>query len=58
MAEIPPFTEDGVLPAGDWEASFEELRASILVKGPGDGYPHWDASWRTVLVDRLEILVR
>ena len=43
-----------MLPAGDWEASFEELRASVLVKGPGDGYPHWDASWRAVLVDRLE----
>jgi hypothetical protein len=58
VAEIPPFTEDGVLPAGDWEASFEELRASILVKGPGYGYPNWYASWRAELVDRLEILVR
>jgi len=27
------------------------------VKGPAEGYPHWDASWRTHLVSNLEILV-
>jgi len=54
---IPSFTEDGVLPIGDWEASLEELRASILVKGPEADYPDWDASWRGHLVDNLEVLV-
>jgi hypothetical protein len=58
MGELPPFTEDGVLPPGDWELSFEELRASFLVKGPGEDYPNWDSSWRAVLVDNLETLVR
>jgi len=32
MGELPRFTEDGVLPAGNWELTFEELRASFLVK--------------------------
>ena len=31
---IPPFNSEGLLPAGDYEASFEELRRSILVVGP------------------------
>mgnify|MGYP005856600783 CR=1 FL=1 len=56
MKRIPPFTEDGVLPVGDWEASLEELRASILVKGPGCDYPDWDAEWRMHLIDNLEVL--
>ena len=34
MGELPGFTEDGVLPAGDWELSFEEIRASHLVNTP------------------------
>lgn len=58
MAVIPPFTEDGVLPQGDWEASLDELRASILVNGPGVDYPDWDAAWRLELLGNLEVLVR
>ncbi len=36
MASIPVFEPDGLLPSGDYEVSFEELRESILVHGPGD----------------------
>jgi hypothetical protein len=57
MGELPAFTEDGVLPVGDWEMSFEELRSSFLVKGPTEGYPDWDAAWRGRRVDNLEALV-
>ena len=51
---------DGLLPSGDFEGSFEELRESILVLGPGDSarYPTWDHAWRLHLVDNLEILTR
>jgi hypothetical protein len=31
MAPIPVFETDGLLPSGDYEVSFEELRESILV---------------------------
>lgn len=31
MASIPVFEPDGLLPSGDYEVSFEELRESILV---------------------------
>ena len=58
MRELPRFTEDGVLPEGDWELTLDELRTSYLVKGPGDEYPHWDSAWRSTLVDNLEVLAR
>ncbi len=58
MGELPAFTEDGVLPVGDWELSFTELCSSFLVKGPGEEYPNWDAEWRAELVNRLETLVK
>jgi hypothetical protein len=60
MAVIPPFETDGLLPPGDYEVSFEELRQSILVHGL-DGAtmtPTWDTEWRAKLVDNLEIMVR
>lgn len=60
MAVIPPFDADGLLPSGDFELSFDELRASILVlgpAGPGDSVT-WDADWRGKLVDNLEIMTR
>ena len=47
-----------VLPVGDWEVSFKELRTSVLVSGPGAGYPDWDVGWRMSLIDNLEVLVR
>lgn len=56
-ADLPPFTEAGVLPPGDYVLTLEQLRDSVLVVGPGRS-PHWDADWRRQLVDNLEILVR
>jgi hypothetical protein len=46
------------LPPGDYEVSFDELRSSVLVLGPGEpmDYPFWDARWRERLVDNLESL--
>lgn len=60
MTVIPPFTPEGLLPAGDYEVTFAELRRSVLVLGPGDPreYPSWDAGWRAKLVDNLEALTR
>jgi hypothetical protein len=60
MAMIPSFEADGLLPAGDYEVSFDELRQSILVVGPHGGAmsPTWDSGWRAKLVDNLEVLTR
>lgn len=58
MSIIPPFDADGLLPAADYEVSFDDLRKSVLVHGP-DGMrasPTWDAPWREQLVNNLEIL--
>lgn len=54
---IPQFDADGFLPPGDYEASFEDLRSSVLVIGP-PGALDWDRAWRAMLVDNLEILTR
>ncbi len=58
MTQVPNFTEDGVLPPGDYELTVHELRESILVTGPRDGSPNWDSFWRAKLVDNLESLVK
>ena len=55
---LPPFTPDGVLPAGDYPLTLEELRASPLVTGEGVASPTWDSEWRRQVVDNLAILVR
>lgn len=47
----------GVLPPSDYELSLEELRESILVRGPQGRDPGWDSAWRAKLVDNLSILV-
>jgi len=57
LARLPAFTTDGVLPEGEYELGLDELRASMLVKGPGPEHPDWDAEWRMQLVDHLEVLV-
>lgn len=49
------FTEEGVLPAGDYEMSLSELWNSIFVNGPG--LENWDVLWRKKLVENLSILV-
>lgn len=56
--QLPPFNAEGLLPPADYGMTLEELRASMLVTGPGAGYPAWDAGWRAKLVDNLEVLVR
>jgi hypothetical protein len=53
---LPNFSTDGCLPAGDYELTLNDQRGSILVKGPRHGYPNWDVSWRSKLVDNLEVL--
>ncbi len=53
MAGIPPFQSDGLLPPGDYEVSFVELRQSLLVVGPRDAdrCPNWDMMWRQYRVE-------
>ena len=60
MPIIPPFDSDGLLPPGDYELSFDELRQSGLVRGGGKQNTDstWDAVWREQLVGGLEILAR
>lgn len=57
---IPPFEPDGLLPPGDYEVSFSELRQSRLVVGPGNlgAWSTWDSGWRSKLVDNLEVLAQ
>lgn len=59
MVELPAFTNEGLLPAGDYELSLKELKLSPLVRGPSEPNhsPRWDALWREKLVDNLAILV-
>lgn len=60
MSAIPAFESDGLLPPGDYEVSFDQLRDSVLVMGPT--YPgklsSWDTTWRSYLVGNLEILTK
>jgi hypothetical protein len=55
---LPVFHDDGLLPAGDYELTLDELRASALVSGSGVGSSTWDARWRAHLVESLATLVR
>ena len=58
MSGIPDFTSDGLLPPGDYEVTFDELRESILVVGPSgtNASSTWDSPWRRHLVVNLELL--
>jgi hypothetical protein len=58
MSALPAFDPQGLLPAGDYELTFEELRHSRLVAGAGDADGNWDAEWRMTLVDNLEVMTR
>lgn len=51
------FNDDGVLSPQDYPMTIEQLRESLLVHGPGEGYP-WNSKKRLMLVDNLEILVK
>lgn len=55
---IPDFDADGLLPPGDYEVSFEELRHSTLVAHHADRPETWDSLWREQLVNNLEVLTR
>lgn len=55
---IPTFDDDGLLPPGDYEVSFDELRRSVLVAGDENRQENWDAPWRAQLVGNLEMLTR
>ena len=51
------FNNHGLLPPGDYEATFNDLRSSLLVSGPIGKSAIWDTDWRALLVDNLEIMV-
>ena len=55
MSIIPDFEADGLLPPGDYEVSFDELRRSVLAVGPKT---EEHAAWRLHLIDNLEVMVR
>lgn len=55
MAVPTNFTTNGVLPAGTHDATFSEIRSSILISG--NGSPAWDSKWRSNLLDNAEVLV-
>jgi hypothetical protein len=52
------FDEDGLLLPGDYLMTLEELTSSILVVGPPDRDPDWDASHRASLVRNLAVLAK
>ena len=60
MLLIPPFNSDGLLPPGDYEVTFDQLRKSALVMGTTSRKfsSNWDVQWRHQLVSNLEILTR
>jgi len=61
---LPPFTDEGVLPPGDYEVTFDQLRTSRLVRGPDVSLPDtpspfstgWDEEWRNYLTRQAERL--
>jgi hypothetical protein len=58
VSKLPSFDADGLLPAGDYELTFEQLRRSVLVVGPQTAAGVWDAAWREALVKNLEVMTR
>jgi hypothetical protein len=50
------FTHQGVLKSGTYDATFAEIRSSILVTGTGSST--WDSAWRGKLLDNAEILTK
>src|SRR5713226_9369420 len=59
MAVIPPFDADGLLPPGDYEVSFDELRLGLALWAEvAQENTFWDAPWRLLLIKNLEILTR
>jgi hypothetical protein len=54
---LPSFNNDGVLPAGDYLLTLDELRECHLVTGKGNPSNSWDSAWRRELVEGLTIMV-
>lgn len=54
---LPTNFTDGVLAPGTYEATFADIRSSILVVGDGSSFT-WDSVWRNTLVDNAEVLVK
>jgi len=54
---LPEFNSEGLLPAGDYEMTFEQLRESHLVQDGDLSCEHWDVAWRLWLVGQFEVLV-
>jgi hypothetical protein len=58
MPDLPAeFDARGLLPPGEYEVTFPELRQSLLVVGPRSAGSLWDRPWREFLVGQAEILV-
>lgn len=55
--ELPPFDGDGLLPLGDYEMEPEDIKVSMLVDGPEEGFSDWDFERRLRLVEDLEVMV-
>lgn len=58
MADVPPFTDEGLLPPADVELTLEELQTSALVRGPASCSSSWDREWRERLLENLSVMVR
>lgn len=57
MPELRNFTDEGLLPAGEFVLTLAEMEHSVLVEGPQDSHSNWDVAWRRRLVQNLGILV-
>jgi hypothetical protein len=53
---LPDFTADDLLPPGEYQLTFEQLRQSVLVLG-SPSQTDWDIPWRLKLVENLEVMV-
>jgi hypothetical protein len=56
---LPSFTSEGLLPAGDYRLTIDELRKSHLITGEFSehGVDIWDREWRLRLLDNASLLV-
>lgn len=59
MTALPAsFSEEGVLPPGEYSMTLDQLKTSMLVNGPTEDLPEgWEQAWRLELVENLKIMV-
>lgn len=50
------FNSDGLLPPGTYDATFADIKGSILVQGNGMSST-WDKAWREHLVNQASVLI-